>query len=279
VAEWLKAPVLKTGRRASVSRVRIPPRPPITERVVPLRLDHLEHLEHLKRKAARWATDNADALRQADPQMPATLHSRMADNWRPLFAIADLAGGSWGRRARCIAEKLSAERTEDTASVMLLEDIRAYFEELNREEYPSADLVAWLADREERPWCEWKAGRPLTARQVARLLEPFGISPKQLWVGRNVRGYEKKQFADAFTRYLGDGGGQTASPLDPNETVSFDSDDPLDRDLVLADTGTKTPMISGHSSALADQNPEGDHVGGGDPFASLKDHSFKLKDN
>ena len=28
VAEWLKAPVLKTGRRASVSRVRIPPHPP-----------------------------------------------------------------------------------------------------------------------------------------------------------------------------------------------------------------------------------------------------------
>jgi hypothetical protein len=29
VAERLKAPVLKTGRRASVSRVRIPPHPPI----------------------------------------------------------------------------------------------------------------------------------------------------------------------------------------------------------------------------------------------------------
>ena len=29
VAEWLKAPVLKTGRRATVSWVRIPPHPPI----------------------------------------------------------------------------------------------------------------------------------------------------------------------------------------------------------------------------------------------------------
>src|SRR6516225_7580439 len=34
VAEWLKAPVLKTGRRASVSWVQIPPHPPI------LRLHH-----------------------------------------------------------------------------------------------------------------------------------------------------------------------------------------------------------------------------------------------
>ena len=30
VAEWLKAPVLKTGRRASVSWVQIPPHPPFT---------------------------------------------------------------------------------------------------------------------------------------------------------------------------------------------------------------------------------------------------------
>src|SRR5215204_7368603 len=30
VAEWLKAPVLKTGRGESLSRVRIPPPPPIT---------------------------------------------------------------------------------------------------------------------------------------------------------------------------------------------------------------------------------------------------------
>ena len=32
VAEWLKAPVLKTGRRASVSWVRIPPHPPLQYR-------------------------------------------------------------------------------------------------------------------------------------------------------------------------------------------------------------------------------------------------------
>jgi hypothetical protein len=29
VAEWFKAPVLKTGRGATLSWVRIPPRPPI----------------------------------------------------------------------------------------------------------------------------------------------------------------------------------------------------------------------------------------------------------
>ena len=33
VAEWLKAPVLKTGRRASVSWVQIPPHPPYQARI------------------------------------------------------------------------------------------------------------------------------------------------------------------------------------------------------------------------------------------------------
>jgi hypothetical protein len=32
VAEWLKAPVLKTGKRASVSWVRIPPHPQIFQK-------------------------------------------------------------------------------------------------------------------------------------------------------------------------------------------------------------------------------------------------------
>lgn len=35
VAEWLKAPVLKTGRRVTVSWVRIPPPPPLYRRLSP----------------------------------------------------------------------------------------------------------------------------------------------------------------------------------------------------------------------------------------------------
>lgn len=174
-----------------------------SERVTPLRFDRLEHLERLQRQAARWAADNADALRQADPKMPTALHGRTADNWRPLVAIAELGGEWWAERARSIAAKHGSERIEETAGVMLLEDAFAYFRELGKEECNSADLVAWLVDREDRPWCEWKAGRPLTQRQLARLLEPFGIAPKQIWKGRNLRGYKTGQFSDAFTRYLG----------------------------------------------------------------------------
>ena len=97
------------------------------EAITPLRLDRLEHLEVLLRQAARWVADNASLLRNADPQTPITLHSRSADNWRPLLAIADVAGCDWPERARHSAEKLTAGRSGETSSVLLLDDIRQLF--------------------------------------------------------------------------------------------------------------------------------------------------------
>jgi putative DNA primase/helicase len=54
----------------------------------------------LRSQAARWAADNVGHLADPDPQMPAELNDRAADNWRPLLAIADLAGGEWPDLAR-----------------------------------------------------------------------------------------------------------------------------------------------------------------------------------
>ena len=62
-----------------------------------LRLDRLDELTPLARRAARWAADHLDALSGADPDVPAELHDRAADNWRPLLAVADLASGGWYR--------------------------------------------------------------------------------------------------------------------------------------------------------------------------------------
>ena len=58
------------------------------------RCDRLEQFAQLRRRCARWAQDHLDGLREADPEMPAPLHDRAADNWRPLLAIADLMENS-----------------------------------------------------------------------------------------------------------------------------------------------------------------------------------------
>jgi hypothetical protein len=56
---------------------------------------------------------------------------------------------------------------------------------------------------EGRPWAEWKAGKPLSANGLARLLAPFGIAPATIRTAAGTpKGYQFAQFEDAFARYL-----------------------------------------------------------------------------
>ena len=62
------------------------------EKIERIRIDRLDALKDLQRKCARWAIDHIQLLKFVDPEIPNGLHDRAADNWRPLLAIADLAG-------------------------------------------------------------------------------------------------------------------------------------------------------------------------------------------
>jgi putative DNA primase/helicase len=190
------------------------------EHVEPLRLDRLDHLKPLMRQAVRWAADNAEALRSADPELPEGLYGRPADNWRPLFAIADLAGGEWPERARGVAEKLNAEITEQTAGIVLLEDVRAIFTERAADRLTSVEMIEALVGMEHRPWPEWKMGKPITPRQLAKLLEPFGVTPTSIRTatGKTPKGYHLDAFDDAFSRFLPS---ESATPPQPAESLAF----------------------------------------------------------
>ena len=135
--------------------------------------------------------------------MPDSLRGRAADNWRPLIAIADPAGGEWPERARKVAEELSGE-TEQAIGIMLLEDAHAAFTEKKVDRFSSKELCDTLNEREDRPWPEFKNGKPLTQRQLARLLEPFGIIPGSIRTKteKTAKGYYAAAFDDAFKRYL-----------------------------------------------------------------------------
>jgi hypothetical protein len=168
------------------------------------RLVHAEaesRTEALRRKLARWSVDHIEDLRQrvgrSDP--PTDLDDRQQDNWSPLLAIADLCGVR--DEARKVAVAFGADRDDDTASVLLLEDMREIFD--GREAVHTGEILEALLDREDRPWLEWKSGKPITGRGVARLLEPYGIRPKQLRLdGENRNGYTSDMFKEAFMRYL-----------------------------------------------------------------------------
>ena len=65
-------------------------------------------------KAIRWAEDEAPRLTDADPELPDTITNRVADNWRPLIAVANAAGGDWPTLARELAGKGSDQEDEES---------------------------------------------------------------------------------------------------------------------------------------------------------------------
>src|SRR5262249_7303894 len=121
--------------RAAVLTLQRKPRSAKVER---LRKRDNAEFAVLRQQAARWAADHFPKLADPDPQIPDALNDRAADNWRPLLAIADLAGGDWPKKAQDAALVLSGEEMS-TFNVELLADIRAAFGEA--EIITSADLV------------------------------------------------------------------------------------------------------------------------------------------
>jgi putative DNA primase/helicase len=137
------------------------------EVVESLRLDRTGGLDELARKAARWGCDHAPSLARADPAIPARMVNRAADNWNPLLAVADLAGGNWPTRARQAATELTAEGNDhDSSRVALLADIREAFAKTRTDRLASEDLVAYLAALDDRPWPEWKTGSRSPRRRL-----------------------------------------------------------------------------------------------------------------
>jgi hypothetical protein len=167
--------------------------------------------EELRRRSMRWASDNAAELREADPVPPGDLNDRADDNWAPLLAIADAAGGEWPDSARRAARALSgAVESGDGTGEQLLADVRAIFVERGEPRLFTQDLLADLNAREDRLWKEWRRGNPLTAVQLAHLLRPFGVRPGTVRIGsETAKGYALVDFTETFARYL--------SPIDPSQ--------------------------------------------------------------
>lgn len=177
----------------------------------------------IRRKCARWVADNESLLAAADPIVPQGLNDRAADNWRPLLAIAELAGGEWAGAARSAAALLSSDESDEAVGVMLLEDIRELFTERKTANVFSEALVNYLDGLDHRPWAEWNKGKPITKNQVARLLRSFRVKPKNVRIGAVIKkGYEHEQFEDAFSRYLSPNTPfQNVTPLQPSNDAGF----------------------------------------------------------
>jgi hypothetical protein len=136
------------------------------------------------------------------PSLPAEIKDRDADVWEPLIAVADLAGGDWPQRARKAAKALieEARETEPSLGILLLTHLQAVFGD---EEKLFTDIILQrLRAIEESPWNDIK-GKPLDDRGLARRLRQYGIKPRLVRIGTDVRrGYEREEFIDTWSRYL-----------------------------------------------------------------------------
>ncbi len=150
-----------------------------------------------------WAERHKDEIAKAYlNQNLDFLKDREADIWEPLFAIASVAVPERLEELKRIAIRLSGEKAssdvDDTQGPRLLGDIRTIFGKTKRQTMPTAQLIFKLKNEFDNHW-----GDELTPVKLARILRPFGISSRQLWVNEsNKHGYHVSDFKSAFERYL-----------------------------------------------------------------------------
>ena len=201
--------------------------------------------QDVQRKLYRWAQDLAEL--DLDPVVPKFLHNRAADLWRPLYAIAHLAGGAWPERVRAASEKIHFETgAEENRLVQLLAAIKEVFG--GRDRMTTADLVGKLLERDDEPWPTVRRGQPLDAYYLRSTLK--GVVDRKAPVIRvgdkTKRGYYRADFEPAWRRYL------SAESSDASET----------------DETPKPRPGNAHSAwaaGAADEEPASETMRNGDP--------------
>jgi Protein of unknown function (DUF3631) len=175
-----------------------------TELPQPIRKPTEELGTRLARQAARWAADHAAELVGAEPDM-GELYNRLADVWRPLYAIAAAAGNTWPELARHTMGALTKDAQDDAEGlgVKLLRDVQAIFRADGQDELPTKVLVEKLVAMEERPWPEMgRMSKPLTATRFTLMVQQFGVLRARLSSEGRPWGFRLPDFAEAFGRYL-----------------------------------------------------------------------------
>lgn len=221
----------------------------------------------LRARLEAWTSPNLARLRAARPSLPRELGDRAADGAEPLLALADLAGGPWPERARRAIVALAGERAEEDESdgVQVLADIRRVLDLLVRKD-GTIRTERLLEELRALPESRWKRFGPrreeLDALDLARLLRPYGIRPKQIRDGEAVvRGYLVSAFMDAFERYLSDPlqaeeAATSATPLQSdNRAGQTVAPHPLQHPLQAFRTGPAAESCSGSCSGSPATNP------------------------
>jgi hypothetical protein len=192
----------------------------------------------VRRQLAKWSVT---IKKLPTPEMPKFLFNRAADNFRPLFAIAQLAGGDWPQRIRDAAEAISKIERKPSLQVRLLTGITGVLEPTVDKRLATGELIDALCEDEENGWQEANHGKRINEYWLRENLRGLIDPPGSLrWregsdeSDPKIRGYALFQFNDAVLRYLPPKGGTGASgpsgpsgpePSKPSETADVGGPD------------------------------------------------------
>ena len=84
----------------------------------------------------------------------------------------------------------------------LLTDLQGYFACQQAKHIPTEQLLDYLAAIDNAPWATFAQGKAITARHLARLLQPYGIVPKNIRLSATStpKGYKAEDFKAAFAQ-------------------------------------------------------------------------------
>lgn len=176
-------------------------------------------LQKLGARIGAWVRDHLEELKRCEPDLP--VEDRAADNWEPLVAVADLAGGDWPARARAAAVALTSDADRSAAEVSLglrlLGDLREVFGPATC--LYTATILEQLYKAHESPWLDYH-GHALNERDLAAALRPYGVRSRDVregGTGQNRKGYQAADLRGAWDRYVPrdkrDDGDSAAQPV------------------------------------------------------------------
>ncbi|MBV9140040.1 MAG: DUF3631 domain-containing protein [Pseudonocardiales bacterium] len=179
------------------------------EPVEPFRERHVARdARPLRDHLTTWIDSVRPQLSGVLPTMPEGVTDRPAEIWEPLLALAETAGGHWPTTAHraCRHFVLDAGPVMTSDGIRLLADLRDVFTQAGTGRLRTTDILTTLTSLDEAPWGDLE-GKPLDARHLARLLDRYGVKPKNLKLpnGAVVKGYRidgDDGLADAWSRYL-----------------------------------------------------------------------------
>lgn len=164
----------------------------------------------INRKFKTWAAKNKKRIVEIyDDLEPFPIENdRLAELLLPLQAVLLFVNENLVSFLEDYAQQLDNEDSEKmSAGTLLLNACREIFEEKKNGFVGTSNLILELKERTEEPWGRWNRGETISPESLARILRSYGIQSqrtqkKEKAKVKTIRGYYRKDFEDAFLRYL-----------------------------------------------------------------------------